>query len=863
MARHSSRRAPAHGSWGFVLVNAVFVILGASIAAWSLYPVYGSTRYLATVGVAIALGVVIVLACLLLKRGSGLALILVLVAYVAGGLLLAIPGAVAGVDALVDGAIELARGPVLGWKDIITLPLPLGEYRATLVPIYALFLTASLLATWAATRSKRAWGLGALTLGILLVVTIVIGPATRADALEWAPAQEFVTREFLVGLALFALVLAWFGWRAVWARRRAISHAQGGGTARLVRAPHTRVLGNVVAVMLIVAISVGVGGLAAGTFAANTPREVARSSIDPQLTVASSISPLASYRSYYEDDAYNAVLFTVEVTEGAPDRLRLASLSHFDGETFSATAGPSEQPVRFQRVPSSIAGEGDTVQVAAEVTMGVGGGIWVPLLGELGSVTFHGARQAQLIDGFYYLHDDVAGVTGAEGGIVAGDSYTVRANVPATAPTLADLGAPPGVTTVHRDLIPTVVGDWVTLQGVSRDGAGLEELVSRLRSRGYLSHALDPAEPGTTPNWQAALGDYAFAPAAAGHSYDRIDRLFQELLEREESSGGIPGASLVAAVGDDEQFAAATALIAAELGFPSRVVVGVRLLNTDPEGWAPPPCENGECRGQNLTAWVEVQGANGQWVPVDVTPQYESPLAPELSTQRDPEHATALDPQRAEPIVPPASQRGAVSDAPPVEEDELGGPAWLGLALRIAGISLLALLLLCGPGAAILVWKALRRRKRKSGAPNEVVYGGWEEYVDTAVESGREPLPLATRTEVAREYASPQGSRIALLADRANFSGGSAPQDEAQELWELLNADRATWLAEKGWWARQRMRFSLRSAWHAVATPTPKAPSKSTEQRPRWRSEHTARTGSHRATSKSHHSRRRSRRRKR
>ena len=65
--------------------------------------------------------------------------------------------------------------------------------------------------------------------------------------------------------------------------------------------------------------------------------------------------------------------------------------------------------------------------------------------------------------------------------------------------------------------------------------------------------------------------------SAAGHSYDRIDRLFTELNERESEVADSPGASLVAAVGDDEQFAAAVALIAADLGFPSRVVLGARL----------------------------------------------------------------------------------------------------------------------------------------------------------------------------------------------------------------------------------------------------------------------------------------------
>ena len=704
---------------------------------------------------------------------------------------------------------------------------------------------------------------------------IAVGPAVRADALGWAPDTFFVSRESLVGLAMFLLVLTWFGWRAAFTRRSAIARAQGDSMVRLVRAPRVRALGGAAAVVVIVAVSMLVGSLVASPLADDQPRDVARSAIDPRLTIATSVSPLASYRSYFEDDAFNAVLFSVDVTAGEPDRVRLATLSHFDGETFSASAGPDEAPVRFQRVPSTVeAGEG-TVEVAADVTIGAGGGIWVPLLGELGSVTFHGARQSQLVDGFYYLQDDVAGVSGAEGGIVSGDRYSIKGNVPAEPRELADLGTPPGATTIDSDLIPGSVTDWVAMQALSHDGSGLAELINRLRNRGYLSHALDHPLDGAVPEWQASLGGYAFAPAHAGHSYDRIDRLFVELLERQASTGSANNASLVAAVGDDEQFAAAAAMIAAELGFPSRVVVGARLAQTDPDGWTPAPCEAGECRGENLTAWVEVQAADGEWIAADVSPQFEVPLAPETATQRDPEFATALDPQRAEPIVPPASQRGATSDTETVEEDEVDETSLVWTIIRITGISLLALLVLIGPLLAIVAWKALRRRRRRNAAdPSESIYGGWDEYLDTAVESGREPLPLATRKEVAQEYASPSGAQIALLTDRATFSGVSLAPDEAARMWDMVAADRKAWLAQKTLWARLRMRLSLRSTWHSVMAATPAPPQTRTEQRPQWRSEHTGRTsaragrtgaragrtGARRSRTRSHKSRRRSRR---
>src|SRR3546814_9538657 len=74
-----------------------------------------------------------------------------------------------------------------------------------------------------------------------------------------------------------------------------------------------------------------------------------------------------------------------------------------------------------------------------------------------------------------------------------------------------------------------------------------------------------------------SLAGYSFQPSAAGHSLARIDTMFSRLLERESDPRAAASDNYVAAVGDDEQFAVATALIARELGFPARVVVGARL----------------------------------------------------------------------------------------------------------------------------------------------------------------------------------------------------------------------------------------------------------------------------------------------
>jgi hypothetical protein len=130
-------------------------------------------------------------------------------------------------------------------------------------------------------------------------------------------------------------------------------------------------------------------------------------------------------------------------------------------------------------------------------------------------------------------------------------------------------------------------------------------------------------------------------------------------------------------------------------------------------------------------------------------------------------------------------------------------------------------LVLLGPFIAILVWKALRRRRRRRAEPRDAIHHGWDEYLDTAVDAGLPALPLATRLEAARAYGSPNAERIARLTDAATFGTGTAVEDDAEQFWSLVAADRRQWLSTRGFWARLRMRLSLRSMFNAVALQAP------------------------------------------
>jgi len=817
MTRGSRRRTDE--TLAFALINTAFMVAGAAVAAVTLYPVYGSTRMVVVAVGAIVAGAVIALVCIRRGWSRWTATGLGLAAYVGLGLGVAMPSFTGGNMSLPAAVRELVRAPIGGWKDIVTLPLPLGQYGGTLLPTLALVLAGTLLAVWLAAAARRWWGLAAAVIVWMVATTVLLGPVARADELSWAPYGVYFTREFVVGLGVFAVLLGWFAWRAAYVRRRALAHTGSG--ARLATVRRVREAGTVVIGALMVALAVVVAALVSGPVAAQTPRDVARSVVEPRIVVNSTITPLAAFRTYFTDAAYNEVLFTVSVSHGNVDRVRIATLPYFDGDAFTAAAPQGKEDEPFARVPSHITPPAESEPITATITVGDSASVWVPMVGALGSVQFHGPRSGALVDSFFYQGSTLTGLVTVDGGLTAADSYTVDAFVPRAIPRLEQVGAAPGGVVIDSARIPQSLTDWVTRQGVSRTGAGLAQLVATLREQGYLSHAL--TEPSTVTEWQRALGSYAFAGSAAGSSYDRIDRLFADLNARALQVADTPGASLVAAVGDDEQFAAAVALMAADLGFSSRVVMGVRLTDTDPTGWSAPPCEDGVCRGKNLSAWVEVQAANGTWVPIDVTPQHQNPPSPEVNQERDPKFASDVDPERAHAISPPASQRGSASEVEPLSPESQGLWDALGPVLRVVGIGLLTMMVLLAPFVAVVVWKGLRRRRRRAGPPRDAIHQGWDEYLDTAVDAGFPPLPLATRLETAREYGSLNGVRLAHLTDRTTFGPASVVADDANEFWRLVAAERASWLASKGFWSRMRMRLSLRSLWHVVAMQAPQS----------------------------------------
>ena len=178
----------------------------------------------------------------------------------------------------------------------------------------------------------------------------------------------------------------------------------------------------------------------------------------------------------------------------------------------------------------------------------------------------------------------------------------------------------------EQDDVPEGLSDLAS-EAVAEAATPIERvrsLQSMLSQDGFFSHGLE--------------GE---ALSRAGHGAERISTLL--------------GSDQM--VGDDEQYAAAMALLAGQLGIPARVVMGF-YPDEDQAGEAV-----FEANGDTLHAWVEVAFEGAGWVPFDPTP-------PEDQLPNDQTTKPRADP-KPQVLQPPPPPQEPV-DLPPTVPDDRG-----------------------------------------------------------------------------------------------------------------------------------------------------------------------------------------------
>ncbi len=837
-----SRRAASGTAAVPVLAAALLAFATVLLGAFAAQPIYETPRLWLVAAITGAVAFALVALGVRLRWGA-FTLVPLLAALVLLVVPLCVPQAVSsGPAGLLRGLGDGLAAVALGWKQLLTLSLPVGEYQTVLVPFFVTIgVSVSALAALAL-RSVRSAPLAALPLLAPVLFGTVFGASSVSDPARLGGFTVVAPRELATWLVACGVAAVWIAWASGIERRRALrlgrlaeaegneaveaGHGVGPAGAETGIGParpgasgrgavrRNAALRGVIAAATVVA-ALGVAVLLAPVLDPGT-RTVPRDRIDPEIVVREQVSPLASYRVWKRDDALDTPLFTVTSDADLPERLRIAVLESYDGVDFFVGGGSvgGGDAGRFARFPSGGAVDAP-VEVRIEIEEGYRG-IWVPLAPPLASPpVFGGERASDLADSFYVNREAGSAVAvPTADGLRAGDTY--RATMSAADDAVVGERPISSNPLIDLEQMPQLQ-QWLKTQELAATGDGLVAAIERLRSRGYLSHSLtDGAGESLWLQRLAAEHGTSFVTSAGGHTSARIEQLFEQLNEQESAAGeNAPAEMLVAGIGDDEQFATAAALIARAMGFESRAVLGVRLGGADAGVPGVPACAE-TCTGEHVSAWVEVRGADGVWAALDATPQVDVPPSMLEKGEQLPEFPTAPEERDATESDPPVG----MSEQESGDTDDPGADLLAALwpVLRGVGLSLLALALLALPLLFLPFAKHLRQRRRAAQRVPELrALGLWDRLIDDYADAGA-LIPAGSRRDIAESLGVPGGEWIAWTVDRAVYSRESVSESEIESLEHAVDAELANRRAERSFWARVRSAYSLRSL--GVRAPT-------------------------------------------
>ncbi|MBT1174522.1 transglutaminase domain-containing protein [Bifidobacterium sp. LC6] len=529
----------------------------------------------------------------------------------------------------------------------------------------------------------------------------------------------------------------------------------------------------------------------AGTILVAQNRMILRDHYDPPISPYDYTSPLSGMRSYIKEHKDDVLLTATNLPAGTP--VRLAVMDRFDGSVWNLSdASEASDSSNYRRVGTTIANNAQGKEFTAQFTVHEGlSDTWLPLAGAASSVQFTHRDDANT---FYYNSDTDSAIFSS--GTRKGMTYTESGIVP-TIPSDKEISKAKAaqISQPQTQDVPDSASKLATsiAGGQSSGGAAAEALASTLRDSGWFSHGLK--------------GDY---PSEAGHGNYRIDKL-------------LAGTAMV---GDSEQYASAMALMARELGLPSRVVLG--FLPKDKEGNisdARTKTMSGnttktEFTGNDVTAWVEIKLQGYGWVAFYPTPK-ETKI-PDENQNLAPPNPQTLVRQPPVPLTDPlrdqtqaksqSSLSGADADAQP--------PSlfWLRFwrvtrAVALYGSPLWIVLIICG---LILAFKALLlARARRYGSPQTRVASGWNAVCALAAQCG--VSVQGTRRDqadgIARELNTSHDvlHQLSREADYATFSGQSIESEQASHYWAQVDALRKAMFNSLPRFRRIKAQLSLRN----------------------------------------------------
>lgn len=791
------------GRWRWL--NGAFLAAMCGVPAWAAWPIYRSPSFVLAAAVAIMLGATIALLRAWRRWRWWAAAALAASVFLIVGLPVTVPTALPGLpSSLPDGYLTLLRSIVTGWRDLLTLQLPVGNYQGVLVPGFLVLFGGSI-GIWTLGAWPRArYGGAAAVSAAMVLISIALGPDSPLHINQ--PIALMTTHAALIGLVTLGVSMAWLLWRSAMARRGTYLQASSGRLSAPLAV--LRKLG-MSAGMIVIALVVA--GLTMPVFATGD-KVVLRTHVQPPVVNPQASSPLPGLRAYFADaQAKTIVLRTEGVASGTV--VTLATLPYYDGTQFRATS-PDESSGAFARLPYRLEHSGSTHR--ATVTIEHLASPWVPFPGQLVQINFAGARALQQARNFAYSAESNTGVSdGLSTGATPHPNtrYTVEVSSPSWAaldrlrppsvrPPVIDFGVNPS-----QSLNANIDGWLKEIQSPALGSKGSATYVHNVIARVYwassLSRSSEPIDVQHPPQWvtNSRMDPNFVKPSYSGENLQRINAVFEALLHARHQCTSQADQHCAVVYGDEEQLAAASAYLARYLGFNSRVSMG----------W---PIENSAAASFRTLAWADFGNADaGQWYS-ERSQKVRTDNAPPVREQHRQFKKFQYVPEKQNATTVPAPDARPAAGGSSHSEAQPSGSVWDWLlpVVKAVGIGLLLLIIGASPFVVIAMAKVQRRKARRTAPkPADRIAGGWDEYVDMGIDYGLPTPGTKTRHEVAAEYDTEHGEELARIADQATFGPYTVPESESSEYWLYIDYESKHWKATATRWQRLKAQFNLRS----------------------------------------------------
>ena len=737
------------------------------LAGLQLLPVYGSLPFWLTVGTAACLTGLLI--AMLPRRGIATALLqplLLIAAQFLLGPIFALNGTT--LAHILPTWATLTQGwsaTFSAFKTLAAIDPPLGQEAGGLMALWTLMLWTCYLAVLLA-RYGLGRNLGRPTHPVAVVASALPILATMAVSAALGTSRGIYPA--LTGGILWLLLLIWS------AIGLGLLRLQGAASALLTLA-------------LAAGVICSVGLLPAPT------RLVIRDHYQPPMDPYQFTSPLSDYRAYVKRHRDDTLVTVHNLPAGTP--VRMAVMDRYDGKVWNLSDSSGAGAADYRRIGAQIRTEaqqekakdaksaGKPFTATFQIREGFNHA-WLPSAGQVEGID--PVQGLQREDLYFNKATDTALTDQV---LQAGSSYTVHGLTEDRPETRRIANSDPGQAQVPPladapESLPKAAASMTSMQ--VRGGARALAIEERLHREGWFSHGL--------------AGDY---PSPSGHGDYRINQLMQGQ----------------AMVGDSEQYASAMALLARQMGLPSRVVLGFLPKNRDGSiSRSRTRTEaDGSTRidftGRDAQAWVEVNLKGLGWVPFYPTPPETK--TPDKSLDSTPPDPRTLVRQPPPPLVdPPRDDRttqGRTSVGGQEASRQSSPSFWQRYGPVIAKATLwtmpfwlpaLMILLLL----AVKVW--LRRQARSTGDAKTRIRAGWRQIGNLGRQTG---LPLeGTRSEQATLIArtlltDPPGSssaglrreldRLRDMADQASFDRNPSDEQEAEACWQLVDKLRSAILA--------------------------------------------------------------------